>query len=41
MNNTKFDVITLDTLDALVTKAYAAWNANDGKALAACCTEDV
>ena len=41
MNNTQFDVIILDALDALLSKAYSAWNANDGKALAACCTEDV
>ena len=41
MNNTQFDVITHDTLDALLAKAFSAWNANDGKTLATCCTEDV
>ena len=41
MDDTGFDVIAPEFLAEFVDKAYAAWNAGDGDALAALCTEDV
>jgi len=41
MNDTDFDVINPEFLTVVLDKAFAAWNSNDGGALAALCTEDV
>ena len=41
MSDTDFDVIEPEALTVILERAYAAWNTNDGDALAALCTEDV
>ena len=41
MEDTEFDVIDPEVLQVLLDRVFAAWNASDGDALAALCTEDV
>ena len=41
MDDTDFDVIDPEFLTVILDRVFAAWNANDGDALAALCTEDI